>query len=659
MGRDQPGHLRWLWAILVPIALSLTFLTRPLPVSSSAAQDSPVIEYTLTRVFGADSWSIREASLSPDGRWIAFVEGDERTRRSLWLISTKGGEPIPLTTGPYIDDSPVWFPAADRIAFRSNRTPIYAIMTLPLDTITGQPTGPPRQVTLDSSYAYFDVSPDGRWVAYTVSNTRGGSLLRVLPAIGGIARTLAEGVLAPMWSPDGKSIYYVRGIGRYQKHSLMRVSVDTGRLETVFTWPGLIRFMTRGSNRSFFILRKPANGEGYEIANLAGHAVGRIVLPKGMNPAEISREGDQILGIKRQWSAPLHILPVEGGPARRLNEAYANDEPLGWSPDGQRVLFDTELNGKMVLLYAPVAGGAMMQVKLPDTRSYDFTPILSGDGKHLLYAVDEGGDKGSALRVYSIEGDGSWELSRAQNFVQRMNDQMAPTGAGGTRGRDGEDFLYYEKQNDRFELHGSPPRGPSRLLRTFAGKPPRSIAVHGERVAWVENTETQASLFLAVAADARARRILSRQGMLDMAVWSPAGDKIAVYYFDPTRSTGKGWDPAGRDLVVLEVDLDGRIVGTPRSYSIPAGQGWNPRWLPDGRKILLSGMDGNVWLVPLEQGARPVAVTGDDPNGVWMYQLSPDGRYIAYPSSVQRESSIWLLELEAPLRGDYGVQLRP
>lgn len=649
-GRDQPGNRRWLWAILLPIVFLLTVLTRPLPSSSSAEQNLPVIEYALTRVFGADSWSIREASLSPDGRWIAFVEGDERTRLSLWLISTKGGEPIPLTTGPYIDDSPVWFPSADRIAFRSNRTPVWALMTLPLDTITGLPTGPPRQVTLDNLSAYFDVSPDGRWIAYTASATRGGSLLRVLPAIGGTARTLAEGVLAPVWSPDGKSIYYVRGTGRSQEHSLVRVSVDAGRAETVLTWPGLIRSITHGSNRSFFFLRKPANGEGYEIANLAGHAVGRIVLPQGMSPVEISREGDQILGIKRQWTAPLHILPVEGGPARRLNEASANDEPLGWSPDGQRVLFETELSGKMVLLYAPVAGGAMMQVKLPETRSYDFTPILSGDGKHLLYAVDEGGDKGSSLRVYSIEGDGSWELSHVQNFVQRMNDQMAPTGAGGTIGRDGEYFLYYEKQNDRFELHASPPRGPSRRLWTFGEKPPRSVAVNGERIAWVENTETQASLYLAVAADAGPRCILSRQGMLDMAVWSRAGDKIAVYYFDPRRSTGKNWDPVGRDLVVLEVDREGKLVGTPRSYSIPAGHWWNPRWLPDGRKILVSGMDGNVWLVPLEQGARPVAITGDDPNGVWIYQLSPDGRNIAYPSSVQRESSIWLLELEQPLR---------
>jgi len=61
-------------------------------------------------------------------------------------------------------------------------------------------------------------------------------------------------------------------------------------------------------------------------------------------------------------------------------------------------------------------------------------------------------------------------------------------------------------------------------------------------------------------------------------------------------------------------------------------------------------MDGNVWLVPLEQGAKPVAITQDDPNSVWNFQLSPDGSSIAYPSSIQHGSSIWLLELKESLR---------
>jgi Tol biopolymer transport system component len=627
---------------LTAVAAVYTWL---LPASAAGDQESPEIEYTLTRVFGADSWSISAASLSPDGRWIAFTEGDDTTRKNIWIVSTEGGEPTALTTGPYLDSLPIWFPSGDRIAFLSTRTPIWAVMTLPLDRLTGRPTGPPRQVTLDRILANFDVSPDGKWIAYTSS----GGLLKVLPAIGGIARTLAEGVLGPVWAPDGKSIYWATGGARSPKHTLMRVSVDGGRTETAFTWPGWISEMP-GPNRSF-VLRESMHDPGIEIATLAGHAVGRIVLPEGMSPMGISQDGHQLLGVRRDWAAPLTILPVEGGPARRLTEALSYDVPLGWSPDGEKILFETELNGKAVLLYAPVTGGPMPQVKLPDTRSRDFSPILSGDGNHLLYAVDDEGDELSTLRVYSIKENWSWEPSRKFTFIR--GGQFAPTGAGGTSHRDGEDFLYYEIENGRYALYGSPPQGPSRLLRTFGERYPRSVAVHGRRIAWVENSGGVGSLFLATAGRAESNLILRREGMLDMAVWSEDGNKIAIYYFDPWRSSGDDFDPVGRDLLVLNVNSSGGIVGEPRSCSIPAGHWWSPRWLRDGRKILAVGLDGNVWLIPLEQGARPVAITQDDPNHVWSFELSPDGRYIAYPSSAQRGSSIWLLELEEPLINDY------
>ncbi len=642
------GRRRDFWATLVVLVFSMATLTRPPPSSIAPGQGSPAIEFTLTQVYGRDSSSIREASLSPDGRWIAFTREDGTTRRNIWILSTEGGEPVPLTTGRYFDDAAVWFPAGDRIAFRSTRTPIPAIMTVPFDTLTGRPTGPPRQVTLDQIYEHFDVSPDGRRIAYTASNGRGRILLRILPAVGGTARTLADGVLEPIWSPDGASIYAVIGDGRSPKRTLKRIFPDEGRVEEIFAWPGRIRIMWRGPNRSF-VLRETPKPMEWEVANLSGHPVGRIDFPRGMNPMGISREGDRILCVRPTWSFPLMILPIEGGAARRLDVGHRYGEPLGWSPDGKRVLFETDLNGRAGLLYATVAGGPMPQVKLPEERLTDFTPVLSGDGNHLLYAVDEGGDGITVLKVYSIEDDRSWELSRSHTFVRGAQVEEVPTGAGGTIRRDGQDFLYFERHGVRDELYASPPRGPSRLLRTFLGKPPHSVAVNGERIAWVENSQSEAVLFLATAGEAGARRILIRQGMLDMPVWSPDGDKIACYHFDPSLSSRSDWDPAGRDLVVLELDPSGGIAGKPQAYSIPAGHWWSPRWHPDGRKILVVGIDGNIWLIPLERGARPVAITQDEPNGVWTFHLSPDGRSIAYPVSIQRGSSIWFLELEEPL----------
>jgi hypothetical protein len=67
---------------------------------------------------------------------------------------------------------------------------------------------------------------------------------------------------------------------------------------------------------------------------------------------------------------------------------------------------------------------------------------------------------------------------------------------------------------------------------------------------------------------------------------------------------------------------------------------------------LVNGIDGNIWLIPLDPNARPVAITQDEPRGVWLYRLSPDGRYIAYPRERDLTTSIWLLKLKEPLIHD-------
>jgi len=187
-------------------------------------------------------------------------------------------------------------------------------------------------------------------------------------------------------------------------------------------------------------------------------------------------------------------------------------------------------------------------------------------------------------------------------------------------------------------------------LWSFGHKEPQSVAVHGNRIAYVVNSKTEGSLFLASAGDAPARLLLALNGMLDFGVWSPGGTSIAAYHFDPAVASGNDWRPEGRDLVTLEVSASGERVGGLRRHTVPGGHWWSPLWLPDGRGILVVGMDANVWLIPLEAEARPVNVTQDDPNSAYHYRLSPDGREIAYASERQTGSSIWLLKLREPLR---------
>ena len=59
--------------------------------------------------------SVGNAEISPDGEWVAFtlrttdLEADESETR-IWMVSTDGGDPLPLTVSGESASGPQWSP---------------------------------------------------------------------------------------------------------------------------------------------------------------------------------------------------------------------------------------------------------------------------------------------------------------------------------------------------------------------------------------------------------------------------------------------------------------------------------------------------------------------------------------------------------------------
>jgi Tol biopolymer transport system component len=618
----------------------------------------PTIEPHFTRVYEVTgATQLRWPSQSPDGRWIAFSAWGDDDEVSLWLVPADGGEAIRLTEG-HFDDQPTWFPSGDRIAFRSDRPARGGdggylnsyVVSLPIDPETGRPTGPPRQVSVDKVFAWLDVSPDGEWIVFR------GSAVVVVPSAGGASRNVASEGSRPVWSPDGKSLYYVvrhvpSGVGA----ALVRVSPEGGPADTMFTWPEHIRIF--GYPQSSFVLRATSGAwrvsdrrSTWELTNLKGRALARLELPPGTNPFSFTLAG-KLLAVRYDMSAPLEVLPIDGGSPRRLNESRANDQVLGWSRDGRRVLFKTSLDGEAMYFFAPSDGGPMRQVRLLERPLDRFPPILSVDGRHLLYAVAGDERETTVLKVLDL-GDG-----RAREITR----QHAPagielSGRGSAGNRDGDDFLYIEHRGERFELQASAPSGPSRLLRTFRGELPASIAVCDDRIAYRQpqseparqgsESEEQSSLMLARAGDDEPRALLTLpgRGYLESPTWSPDCRRLAVKVYRMPPGA-KLWEAL--ELLVLEIDPSGHVIGEPTVLETPDRYWWGPKWLPSGRGLLVSTDDGNVSRISTEPEVLPVNITGDvaDPLYAGAFQISPDGQFIAYARTIFRGSSIWRVDL--------------
>ena len=192
----------------------------------------------------------RQIRLSPDGMKAAV-----RVGLNLWIHDLQRGTRAPLTSGNASSFYQLWSPDATRVVFGSNRGGDWDIYSQPsdgsrpADVLLKQPYDQfPDSMARDGTLLYYEInpktgldlwtlSPDGktsplrvtpfnegggrfspsaaggpRWVAYT-SDDSGRSEVYVQSYPAGTNRIAVSdgGGSTPMWSPDGKELFYLTG----------------------------------------------------------------------------------------------------------------------------------------------------------------------------------------------------------------------------------------------------------------------------------------------------------------------------------------------------------------------------------------------------------------------------------------------------------------
>ncbi|MGZ4430145.1 MAG: TolB family protein, partial [Gaiellales bacterium] len=102
--------------------------------------------------------------ISPDGRWVAFVQRVVRgraDRSGLWRVAFEGGAPVRLSDGTWTDSHPRFSPDGRRLAFLSDRSGgVAQVWLMPAEG------GRPRCLTrFRRGVSEFDWAPDGGWLA--------------------------------------------------------------------------------------------------------------------------------------------------------------------------------------------------------------------------------------------------------------------------------------------------------------------------------------------------------------------------------------------------------------------------------------------------------------------------------------------------------------
>jgi serine/threonine-protein kinase len=205
--------------------------------------------------------------LSPDGKRVAFGSDDGK-EAAVWIYDLSGVSSMRRLTLGSRNRHPVWSADGEHVAFQSDRDGDLGIFWQRVDgTTTAERLTKPEKdtahvpeswspdgktllfsVAKGSSYslAAFSLpdkketpfggiqsrnppaatfSPDGRWVAYSAGESiaQGGSLfVQPFPTTGAKYQVSETGGIHPMWSLDGKELFYGAGVGQF-----VAVSVTT------------------------------------------------------------------------------------------------------------------------------------------------------------------------------------------------------------------------------------------------------------------------------------------------------------------------------------------------------------------------------------------------------------------------------------------------
>lgn len=339
----------------------------------------------LTSRGGADS----SPAWSPDGRWIAFLgkRGDDENAQ-VYVIPVDGGEARRLTSVPGGALVPRWFPDSRRVAFATwifpdwkgwddqarrlkerreskmtartwDKSPARRwdrflderrahLFTVSLSGGEPTPVTPGTGVALpfgsvnaDPDRDDFDISPDGKEIAFAADSDRSGVEpnldLYVVPADGGVARNLTAANGAsdskPLYSPDGRTIAYGR-------QEVRRTYYDRVRLALYDRAAGTSRVVTDAWDRSVSGLVWLADGRSllasiddsgtrrvYRIDAVTGKPSPVTTSPSFTSLA-VSGDGRTVVALRESFAEPPTLVRLDPRDGRATKLSTFNDAAL-------------------------------------------------------------------------------------------------------------------------------------------------------------------------------------------------------------------------------------------------------------------------------------------------------------------------------------------
>jgi len=304
--RGPRGHPPWAGLIFIATLLVVFFFAvrrewRPdSPTSPALLAGAPLTSYPGREAF---------PTVSPDGTRIAFAwNGDEEEGADLYVVQRGAERPLRLTDAPGRAYLPCW-------------------------------------------------SPDGTHLAFLHDAVEGGTVVRVVPSLGGAPRTLLES------APDG----IIDGLDWHPTDEWLVVS-----LATAAEAPRILHRLSADGGPPAVLFPPPADYAGDTLPALS---------PDGTRVAFLRGDGFGFTDV--------HVADLDGDHVQRLTFGQGRIRGLDWRADGKAVVFSsgTAFSGEFRLWSVDVETAELTWLPTRGTRSIH--PSVAADAGVLVYAEEK------------------------------------------------------------------------------------------------------------------------------------------------------------------------------------------------------------------------------------------------------------------------------
>ena len=447
---------------------------------------------------------IRYPGLSGDGNWTAFPARDASGNWHVYFMNTGNGESRAITT----------------------------------DSMNSIPTA--------------DVSPDGSRVVYDGAipgNYRFD--IYVTSALGGGTRMIAQNGDAPKWQPDGKRVFFLRGVGwvpsSSRKMEIWSVTPEgtEERLEFIDNISVLGRNSLSVSPNGKAVVWLRTFSEGYYqevlVRDLVSGAERQLTFNKKNCDEVCWASNNQIIfSSNKSGNTNLWMVPAEGGPQVQITKGLGPDCGMKISTDLKKLLY-YERQEIDDLWIGSLASGTTRQITFDD--KWKEAPGLSPDGKFISYVMYSADPLNPQNAIYVSNCDGSNRRQLASSAGMKLWEPLWSP--------DGSRILYYVE-------NPSLPTDSSGRVKTYVIDAVRTGAPKFIAEGWPFMWLNADSLLLSNGGKTWLASITTgqvNQFFEDSTAYPVPGGKFVVYY-DSHESTKGTW--------IIEVDGSFKRKGAAR-----------------------------------------------------------------------------------------------